>query len=128
MPLFALLCTFVFSFLATRCAASDPPPQLKGNRPLHCQTLVKIYNAGTVSPGNANSTGILVIKAHNAHAADQLVVDQNEVLLEGRLIILDNTHSSIPISGSFSSFESNLPSHLRATVQYDPSQIKIRIL
>ncbi len=116
-----------------------------------------VYNDGTLKPGTDNnigilrisgsyaqsSQGILFIKALNAKAADKLIVDENEVSLDGTLVlqaqtanafnpgdqivILDSTNTGTPISGNFSSFNSNLPPHLNATIQYDKNQVRILI-
>lgn len=117
-----------------------------------------VYNEGTVKPGtdsktgmlrisgsyNQSSSGTLLIKALNKFDADRLVVDQYGVSLDGALVlqaktvgafhagdqivILDNSNGDKPIMGQFSSFHSDLPPHLKATIQYDSNQVKVLIL
>lgn len=131
---------------------------LGGFGTLNCQGFGKVYNAGTLKPGNAHSSGTLRIagtysqsssgslhiRAQNANVSDKLIVDKHEATLDGRLflhvetadalkpgdeiIILDNTNTLMPIAGAFSSFETNLPSHLTANIQYKTNQIKILII
>ena len=116
-----------------------------------------VHNQGTVKPGTdsrigtlkisgsyaQSSSGTLFIKALNKNAADELVIDENGVSLDGALflqaqtpdalhsgdqiVILDNINANTPITGKFSSFNSNLPSHLNASVQYDSNQVKVLI-
>lgn len=110
--------------------------------------------AGTVNPGDAglignltlrdyiqNADGILQIKGLNAIQSDKLVVTK-EVVLGGSLffevlpgcvfnpgdqiVIVDNSDGTAPISGTFSSFHSNIPSNLVPTLVYHSQQVLIR--
>ncbi len=111
-----------------------------------------INERGTVNPGSPTTIGTLTIRGNytqqengnllikglNAAQTDKLVVSIGKATLDGTLtfqalpgasysdgesvVILDSSAGE-PISGRFSSFQSNLPPCLSAYVQYDPNQV-----
>lgn len=105
-----------------------------------CSTVGTLTIQGAYSQ---TSTGTLAIKGLNTSSSDKLVVDSGAVTVGGKLsfnatpgamfspgdqiVVLDNTNTIAPISGTFSSLTSNLPPCLIARVIYNPHQILVEI-
>lgn len=118
--------------------------------------IANLINSGTVEPGTESdigkltlfgdytqtAAGALLIKAKNIADADQLVVDEGSVTLDGtlifdslpgavflpgqQLVIIDNSSGSSPITTRFSTFNPNLPPNVSATIVYTPHQVLVR--
>lgn len=88
--------------------------------------LIKVSNS--TAPGTASD--LLVINNGNAHLNGALSIDTlpgGSLKVGDKILVLDNSTGSVPISGKFSSLISNLPPRLASSILQDPNRVFVLI-